>query len=959
MIIIALVLAVNEGRAQGSNLDGLWGATFSGGDYGAGTIIQLQPNGGGLNYSFSFGANSSGANPFMSNLIEVNGKLYGTTQLGGVGSGVLFEFDPATSQYVVKHSFDKSDGYGSPFGKLVLHSNGKLYGTTYATFSVGGIVFEFDPTSSQFRKVFDVNPLLNLSASIGNVLYASSSLPWINGLDPDADLFDIAFDGTGTGFSTPTGDLFLTSTGKLLGTTSIDGANEMGQIFEFDPADSTLNILYEFSGSDGKYPQGPLAEVDGFIFGSTCCGGTNDRGVFYKFDRSLNTLTVLKNFNGSYGYGLNLASDGKLYGITYGDENEYGLFYRYDPLNDIYEEVFEFDGPTHGVTAMQPPYQHSNGKLYGLTNIGGQGNAGIIYDFDIANSSFNKLYDFNYSVDGSGPRGAPALHSNGKLYGIASSGTNFMGVLYELDAQNNVYTKVLDFDGLSTGDTPSDNLVMVENGKFYGVTKKGGVNSHGILFEYDPIANGFVNRKDFDLTSGAYPSGDLFLAPNGKLYGMTSEGGASNAGVIFEYDTESNTFSKKVDLDPVTIGINGNDISFNRFSETTLIGATSLGAANGFGSIFQFDFVQNTISTLLDFESEFSLQGGLVGHPNGKFYFTSLNGGAFGAGALQEFNPVTGSLKTVRDFNPYFGGEENPLALMLSPCDGILYGMTKANSGSAGIGLVFSYDPDTDLFNHANWFGFFNGLYPQGKLVKVGKDHQVITFDAIPTKAMNDPPFNLIASVSSGKPIDFIAQNGHLLIDGNIATLSTPGREEVLATQAGDEFCYPVSTEQTFCIKPPKPSVTQSVSGGEVMLTSSANSGNQWYFNDTEISGAMAKTYVATLDGGYSVKVTIDDCESEVSETSAVVITGITDEINSKEISTVFPNPTNSSISLKLIDGKASKILAFDALGRQQSIQFIQETEYLKADVQNLSAGPYIMKIFLNDRQITIRFVKY
>lgn len=955
LIILPLVLAVNVGRAQDSNLDGLWGATFFGGDYGVGTIFQSPPNGDGINYSFSFGANSSGANPSTSNLIEINGKLYGTALIGGVGDGVLFEFDPTTSEYLVRHSFDKSDGFH--FDKLVLHSNGKLYGSTYDIFG-GGIVFEFDPSSSQFRKVFDANPPLNLSASIGNVLYATS-YQGIIGMDPEAGLLDIAFYGQGTGFSTPNTNLFLTSTGKLLGTTTVDGANGMGQIFEFDPADSTLNVLYEFSGSDGSFPQGPIAEVDGFIYGNTFNGGTNSNGVFYQFDRSLNTLKVLKNFNGSRGYGLSLANNGKLYGITYGNENEFGLFYSYDPLNDIYQELFEFDGLTHGVTAMQPPYHHSNGKLYGHTNMGGLGNAGIIYDFDITNSSFNKLYDFNYSVYGGGPKGAPILHSNGKLYGIASYGSNFMGVLYELDVQNNSYAKVLDFDGGTMGDSPSENLTKGENGKLYGVTKKGGANSYGILFEYDPITGIFVNRKDFDLTTGAYPAGNLFLAPNGKLYGMTSGGGANNAGVIFEYDIESNTFSKKIDLDPSTIGINDNDISLNYFSETTLIGATSLGAANGFGSIFQFDFELNTINTLLDLESNFSLQGGLVVHPNKKIYFTTLNGGAHSAGSLLEFNPLTGSLNTIHDFNPYFGGEENPLALMLSPCDGILYGMTKANSGSSGVGIIFSYDPNTDFFNQAFWFGFFNGSHPQGKLTKVGKDDQEITFEAISTKMMGDAPFDLIASVSSGEPIDYISQNGHVQINTNIATIYTPGREVVMAINNGGEFCNEIATQQTFCINPSKPSITQSVSGGEVTLTSSANLGNQWYFNNNEIGGATSKIFDATQSGEYSVQVTIDDCESEFSETTMIAITDIHGANESNGTFNLFPNPTSNSIYIKVNAGhQYSDISIFDVLGIHQSIQFIQESEYIKADVQNLPPGSYIFKIFVNDGVHAVKFVK-
>lgn len=40
-------------------------------------------------------------------------------------------------------------------------------------------------------------------------------------------------------------------------------------------------------------------------------------------------------------------------------------------------------------------------------------------------------------------------------------------------------------------------------------------------------------------------------ASNGKLFGTTSEGGSSDAGVIFSFDIDSNTYSKVYDFDVV------------------------------------------------------------------------------------------------------------------------------------------------------------------------------------------------------------------------------------------------------------------------------------------------------------------------------------------------------------------------------------------------------------------------
>src|SRR5581483_5187471 len=50
--------------------------------------------------------------------------------------------------------------------------------------------------------------------------------------------------------------------------------------------------------------------------------------------------------------------------------------------------------------------------------------------------------------------------------------------------------------------------------------------------------------------------------------------------------------------------------------------------------------------------------------------------------------------------------------------------------------------------------------------------------------------------------------------------------------------------------------------GGTVTLTSSSESGNQWYFNNNPISGATHHTYDADAAGDYSVTVTASGCSS-------------------------------------------------------------------------------------------------
>jgi uncharacterized repeat protein (TIGR03803 family) len=81
-------------------------------------------------YSFcSQSSCSDGGNPYAG-VINVNGMLYGTTQFGGDGAGVVFSLDPSTGAETVLHAFSSTGGDGQlPSAGLVLVKE-ILYGAT-------------------------------------------------------------------------------------------------------------------------------------------------------------------------------------------------------------------------------------------------------------------------------------------------------------------------------------------------------------------------------------------------------------------------------------------------------------------------------------------------------------------------------------------------------------------------------------------------------------------------------------------------------------------------------------------------------------------------------------------------------------------------------------------------------------------------------------------------------------
>lgn len=63
--------------------------------------------------------------------------------------------------------------------------------------------------------------------------------------------------------------------------------------------------------------------------------------------------------------------------------------------------------------------------------------------------------------------------------------------------------------------------------------------------------------------------------------------------------------------------------------------------------------------------------------------------------------------------------------------------------------------------------------------------------------------------------------------------------------------------------------------GDSLKLSSSANSGNQWYKNATLIAGATAKTYTVKDAGTYTVRETVNTCSSAFSTDLVVTVTAL------------------------------------------------------------------------------------
>jgi uncharacterized repeat protein (TIGR03803 family) len=132
--------------------------------------------------------------------------------------------------------------------------------------------------------------------------------------------------------------------------------------------------------------------------------------------------------------------------------------------------------------------------------------------------------------------------NNGIIYGVSPLGTfldasaNTPGIIYSFDPSTSGYNELYSFNASSNGRDPNGFLIQGNDGKLYGMTWQGGNNSSngGVIFSFDPLSS--VYSKLYDFTGGSNgnnSSGGVLLCSNGKFYGMTSYGGSNSKGVFF------------------------------------------------------------------------------------------------------------------------------------------------------------------------------------------------------------------------------------------------------------------------------------------------------------------------------------------------------------------------------------------------------------------------------------------
>ena len=326
----------------------------------------------------------------------------------------------------------------------------------------------------------------------------------------------------------------------------------------------TYKIIYAFPDQDNLGAGSALVRDQmGNLYGGGY-GPTYGPGVIYKISPA-GAYTVLHKFTGSDGDGadaLTLGPAGTLYGTSYygglnSCPNGCGVLFQLSTSTGKETVLHRFNpdlAPADGISPDGGVIVGPNGQLYGVTQLGGLGGYGVLYEF--ANGKVTVLHTFADGGDGGSPATAPLL-VDGSLYGTTTFGGNDScevtgepqgcGTVYKFDGgvEQALYT----FQDGPDGGYPGAGLIADSEGNLYGTTVLGGDDTIctgrppgcGAVFKLSPRGQGTSLHAFTAKADGAWPSAALVRDGAGNLYGTAYFGGdykcGDGCGTIFKIDT--------------------------------------------------------------------------------------------------------------------------------------------------------------------------------------------------------------------------------------------------------------------------------------------------------------------------------------------------------------------------------------------------------------------------------------
>ena len=277
-----------------------------------------------------------------------------------------------------------------------------------------------------------------------------------------------------------------------------------------------------------------------------------------------------------------------------------------------YTVLHNFTGGADGAGPASALTVGTGGVLYGTANIDGPHGYGTVFRMNQTNSGwvFSTLYGFAGGSDGAIPMGGVVFGTYGALFGttVEGGGPENDGTVFALTPPSTFCrsltcywdeTILHTFTGAPDGFNPAgENLVFDAAGNIYGTTENGGAHDAGTVFELTPSGSGYTENILYNFAGrpdGAYPFAGVVFDAAGNLYGTTGNGGTGRGcdygcGTAFQLTPSNGSWQESVlvNFDFGHAGLAGGIYPFGPLvfdSDGNLYGTTIYSSSNNLDGI--------------------------------------------------------------------------------------------------------------------------------------------------------------------------------------------------------------------------------------------------------------------------------------------------------------------------------------------------------------------------------------
>lgn len=377
-------------------------------------------------------------------------------------------------------------------------------------------------------------------------------------------------------------------------------------------ADSPVTV-YSFGtggAGDGAQPKGSITQVNGILFGRTTATFTSSSevaigGVIFSYFSASpgisNAYQVVHVFPAATGDGKNPRHDAMtlvnvgnvptLFGTTLQGGQGGGTIFTIAGDGTGYARLLDFQDSTGD--EPHSCFVEISGVLYAMTAKGGDHGQGVIYSINPDGSGYTVVKSFKKS-DGGQPHGRLAgdrshLYGMTRKYGpTTSKHPTAYGAIFRVHLDGSKYEVLHTFyGGKHDGATSDHGYLVLDSGNtvLYGMTTNGGHHNDGVIFRINADGSGFQLLHKFGETKhdGKNPYGSLLM--NGTdLYGTTARGGSHGYGTVFHIATDGSGYERLHDFAGGSDGRKPIDNVI--LLDNILYGMTVLGGSFNQGTIF-------------------------------------------------------------------------------------------------------------------------------------------------------------------------------------------------------------------------------------------------------------------------------------------------------------------------------------------------------------------------------------